>query len=755
MAIHDANLQEESRERYLTYALSVVSARALPDVRDGLKPVQRRILYTMFQQLRLLPSASHRKCAAVIGAVLARYHPHGDIACYEALARMAQDFSLRYPLVDGQGNFGSIDGDSPAAYRYTEARLTEMALEVIGEINEDTVDYRDNFDATAQEPVVLASRVPNLLINGAAGIAVGMATSIPPHNLRDTIKAVLELAEDPDVSDTRLVTVLKGPDFPTGCLILNTRKELNELYRTGRGAIRMRSEWELEDGARGKQLIIITAVPYALNKGQLIEKIANLIITKKVPQLIDVRDESTDKVRVVLELASGADPQVAMAYLFKHTQLETSFPMNLTALVPCGDGGLRPELLSLKVVLQHFIDFRIEVVTRRLRFERKQHSDRIHILEGLQAIYDALDEALKIVRSSSGRADAAQKLRKRFKLSERQAFAVVDMRIYQLSKTNIAEVEGELKKLTARVKQIDQILKSKVKLRKEVCAELEGLARKFGDARRCRLLKDKEEIEIEFREDDYVVDEEIYAIVTREGWIKRIRQSNDVEGTRIREGDQILKAHPISTRDLVMFITNLGYAYVIKGADFPASSGYGDPVQKHFKFRDGEAVVDSLVAGTLENAPDYAYAFGNGASGIALVTKSGTGFIVELKEVTETKKSGRRIMKLRADDKLAAISVVRGNVLGLFTKQGSGLLVACKEIPVKENPVVGVALMGIRSDDELAGAVCASAKNEVRLQLESGRDKVLKLSELLRGRRGLKGRKVISRGSITGVKLEV
>ena len=461
MATIKTSLQNESRDRYLTYALSVVSGRALPDVRDGLKPVQRRILFAMLQNLNLKPSSSHRKSAAVVGEVLARFHPHGDVACYEAMVRMAQDFSLRYPLVDGQGNFGSLDGDNAAAYRYTEAKLRELALEVIGEINEETVAFRDNFDATVVEPVVLPSRVPNLLINGATGIAVGMATSIPPHNLKDTIKAIVELAKDPEITTSKLTSIIKAPDFPTGCNILNSQKELVEMYETGRGSVRMRGEWSVEEQARGKQVIVVSSIPYAVNKATVVERIAGLIVDRKVPQLVDVRDESTDEVRIVLELASGADAELAMAYLFKNTPLESNFAVNLTALVPVEGGNTRPELLSLKSCLRYFFDFRVEVTEKRLEFERKQLLERIHILQGLVLIYDALDEALKIVRKSDGRSDAAEKLRARFKLSEVQSFAVVDMRIYQLSRTNIEEIEKELAEKEKRVKEIEKLLKSK------------------------------------------------------------------------------------------------------------------------------------------------------------------------------------------------------------------------------------------------------------------------------------------------------
>jgi DNA gyrase subunit A len=514
---------------------------------------------------------------------------------------MAQDFSLRYPLVDGQGNFGSLDGDNAAAYRYTEAKLRELALEVIGEINEETVAFRDNFDATVVEPVVLPSRVPNLLINGATGIAVGMATSIPPHNLKDTIKAIVELAKDPELTTSKLTSIIKAPDFPTGCNILNSQKELVEMYETGRGSVRMRGEWTVEEQARGKQVVVVSSIPYAVNKATVVERIAGLIVDRKVPQLVDVRDESTDEVRIVLELASGADPELAMAYLFKNTPLESNFAVNLTALVPAEGGSTRPELLSLKGCLKHFLDFRMEVTEKRLEFERKQLLDRIHILEGLVTIYDALDEAIKIVRKSDGRSDAAEKLRARFKLSEVQSFAVVDMRIYQLSRTNIDEIKKELAEKEKRVKEIEKLLKSRSALQGLVCTELEALAEKYGDRRKSKVIKDN--VDIEFDETAYVVQEDVHAIITADGWVKRIRRTNDLSSTRLREGDSLLAGHALTTLDSVALVTSLGTLFVLKVSDFPASTGYGTPIQKLLKFKDGERIVSSFGISAGSAAP--------------------------------------------------------------------------------------------------------------------------------------------------------
>lgn len=754
MAIVDTPLQKESLDRYLGYALSVISGRALPDVRDGLKPVQRRILYAMGQQLNLHPGASHRKSAAVVGEVLARFHPHGDQACYDALVRMAQDFSLRYPLIDGQGNFGSLDGDNAAAYRYTEVKLREIALDVIGEIDQETTGFRANFDATIEEPVVLPSRVPNLLINGASGIAVGLATSIPPHNIRDVIKALLTLLDEPDITHARLASIVKAPDFPTGCSILNTKRELSDIYKTGRGGIRMRGEWNIEAQPRGKRAIVITSIPYAVNKAQLVEKIAALIIEKKVPQLLDVRDESTTDVRVVLELASDADPETAMAYLIRHTSLESNFAVNLTALVPMEGGGLRPELLSLKDCLQHFLTFREEVTVRRLRYEKKKLEERIHILEGLVTIYDSLDAALTIVRSSSGRSDAAEKLRKRFKLSEIQAFAVVDMRIYQLSRTNIGEIRSELAEKESRVKEIEKILKNRKQLLALVRKDLESCAEKYGDKRRCKI--ELENIEVEFDESAYVVEEDVYAIITSDGWLKRIRQANELSSTRLREGDKIARAHPLSTRDMVVFFTNYGSVFSLRASDFPSSSGYGTPIQKIMRFKDGEAIVDSF--GMLVPEGDNQalklvtpYLLYEGVELVA-VSRRGIGYAFPLKDAAAIKKSGKRAVKLREGDVLCAVCPLAKRV-AFFTRKGSGLAVAKEEIPLREGAAVGVILMSVRAEDALVDTVPLRGGDKLCVSTAAGGEKEILGKDICTGRRGLKGTKVISRGEILAVEV--
>lgn len=756
MPIINTSLEKESQDRYLTYALSVVSSRALPDIRDGLKPVQRRILFDMYKYLKLTPDGSYRKSAAVVGGVLARFHPHGDTACYEAMVRMAQDFSMRYPMINGQGNFGSIDGDSAAAYRYTEAKLTHLAIELIGEIDHETVPYRDNFDGTESEPIVLPSRIPNLLINGAMGIAVGMATSIPPHNLRDTIKAIIELVDDPDISIEKLVTTIKAPDFPTGCVVLNTRKELNDIYRTGRGQVRMRGEWKLEDGNRGKKHIVVTSIPYSLDKSQLVEKIANLIIDRKVPQLVDVRDESTDIVRVVLELSSGADPDAAMAYLFKNTPLESNFAVNLTALVPQkGSVNCRPELVSLKDMLQHFLDFRVEVTQKRLEFEKRKLLERIHILEGFVLIYDAIDEVIKIVRKSDGRSDSAQKLQKRFKLSELQSFAIVDMRIYQLSRTSIDEITAELKLKSTRVSEIDKLLKSKTALAKLVKEELEQIAIKFGDKRRCAIVKDQDEIELTLDESAYIVKEDVFALISSDGWVKRIRQNNEVSGTRLREGDSIFRSHAVSTLDSLAVFTNLGNLYALPVLDIPASSGYGSPVQKILKFKDGESIIESfpILTGGVKKSDSQTELFAKDESGIKegdtllMVSAKGMGSATKVEGLASIKKSGKRIMKLRQGDNMVAVCRKAGKVT-FVTKRGHGLTIKSDEVPDREGAAVGVIAIGLKDGDSVVSMLPTTNGAKVHLALESGVDKEIPFKDFSQGHRGLQGKKVIAKGEV-------
>ncbi|MFN8390975.1 MAG: DNA topoisomerase IV subunit A [Bdellovibrionota bacterium] len=740
MDIIDVDIAQESQNRYLTYALSVVSSRALPDVRDGLKPVQRRILYAMVSQLNLTPERYHRKSAAVVGEVLARFHPHGDSACYEAMVRMAQDFSLRYPLVDGQGNFGSLDGDAAAAYRYTEARLTAFAMEVIGDIGEETVSERDNFDQTTREPVVLPARVPNLLVNGASGIAVGMATAIPPHNLKEVVKALLILLEDEEAPEAKLLSAVKAPDFPTGCLVLNSPKELREVYRTGKGAIRMRGAHKLEESSRGKDLIVITSIPYAIDKSALVEKIADFIISKKVPQLVDIRDESTDEVRIVLELAPGADPEKALAFLYKNTTLQQNFNVNMTALVPTANPlSARPALLSLRDMLQQFLTFRVDVVRKKLLFEKGKLDERIHLLEGLVRIFDALDEVIRIVRKSDGRADAAAKLQARFKLTEPQALFIVDLRIYQLSKTSIEEITGELREKEARVAEIVKILGSKKALHGVVSKDLERISDRFGDSRRSPIVSDFEEPE--FDKEEYVQHELAFVVVSRDGWLKRIRTTNDPQTTRLREGDALSFVAKADTRDTLVIFSNQGNMYTTPVFDVTSTSGFGEPVQKMFRFADGEQIVSCMVLTREQMEKPESV-----KQDLLLFSAAGYGFLIDYTQLQSTKKSGKRLMRLSNGDTMqGVVPIVKDSVL-LVSEQGYAVYFLTSEIPKLTGAGKGVILTRLPGDDRLVVAASVDKKSTVRVDVAQGSAKEIKVAELTFMGRAKRGLKLVKRG---------
>ena len=600
-------LHEAAQSRYLNYALSVITARALPDVRDGLKPVQRRILYTMWQQ-NLTADVKHRKCAKVVGDVMGSYHPHGDAALYETLVRMAQSFSLRYPLVDGSGNFGSLDGDSAAAMRYTECRLARISDEMLTEIEQTTVPFRPNYDGTKTEPVVLPARLPNLLINGATGIAVGMATNIPPHNLGEVCTALIKLLDNDEIGNAQLCRYVKGPDFPTGGQILNSQEELKQIYKTGSGSIRLRGTWDIGPDTRTTKTIYIDSIPYTVNKSQLVERIAEVVISRKLPPLLDVKDLSTEDVRIAIEMKKDADEKMVMAYLFKHTPLQINFAVNLTCLEPTDNAEVgRPARLDLKTILRHFLLFRLDVVTKRLEHELAALKKRVHILEGFEKVFDALDEIIRIIRKSDGKADSAEKIMKRFSLDADQTDAILELKIYRLARLEILIIRNELEEKRKRARQIGTLLKDEDSRWKMVRTELEEIQQKYGDPkidkRRTRIESDTGEPE--YTADDFIVDEDNVVIVSRDGWVKRQKDVKDLSTTRLREGDGVLAAFAGSTRATCVFFTNFGVAYTARVIDVPASTGYGEPIQRLFKLKDGERIVGALsldprVAGDVE-----------------------------------------------------------------------------------------------------------------------------------------------------------
>ncbi|NVB83855.1 MAG: DNA topoisomerase IV subunit A [Kofleriaceae bacterium] len=741
----DTSLEAEARRRYLNYALSVITSRALPDVRDGLKPVQRRILYAMLNDQHLRPDAKYRKSATVVGAVLGKYHPHGDTSVYDAMVRMAQDWALRVPLVDGSGNFGSLDGDEAAAYRYTECRLAPAAMDLLRELDFETVEMRPNFDGTTEEPVVLPARFPNLLVNGSTGIAVGMATNIPPHNLREIVDALLALSKDRSIEHVALMKHINGPDFPTGGQLLNSKVELRQIYKDGAGAIRLRGEYKLEEKKKGGTDIVITSIPYAMTKADLVQKIADVIISRKLPYLLDVRDESTTDVRIVLEIKKDADPNLVMGYLYKHTPLQSSFHVNLTCLVPpelMDDGSVptgappQPKKCGIKEMLEHFLDFRIITTTRRFEYQLAQLKKRIHILEGFVTIFDALDELIKIIRASDGKEDAAQKIIKRFKLDELQTDAILELKLYKLAKLEINVIREELDEKAKEAKRIQKILSDEEKLEDVVRGELEEVAKELGTPRRTKTGGAAEEQE--FDADAFIIEEDANVVVTRDGWIKRVRELKDPNQTRTREGDAVTHVLPGSTKEKVIFFTNRGSAYVIKINDIAATAGYGDPAQKYFKFGDGERIVSAMTLDARAMVPPTLLA----------VTRQGFGLRFAMAAHTEiTTKAGRRYAKPKeGDEVIGVVPCNDGDIVVTATRDGHVLHVKADEIAKLEGAGRGITVIKTADDDIVIGFIAGRKADSFTIETDkSGKKFELHADPKEVGTRGGKGHQLMKR----------
>ena len=708
----DASLSDEAQRRYLNYAVSVITARALPDVRDGLKPVQRRILYAMHHNLHLYPDARFRKSATIVGEVLGKFHPHGDSSCYEAMVRMAQDFSLRYRLVEGHGNFGSLDGDGAAAYRYTAARLAPLSTEMLDEIREGTVDFRPNYDGTTVEPIVLPARIPQLLANGCTGIAVGMATNIPPHNLKEVCDATIALIDDANLETKDLLKYIKGPDFPTGGQIVNSKKELRDIYETGQGGVRVRGEWKTESLKRGGDQVVITSIPFGLSKATLVEKIAEVIIAKKLPLLLDVRDESTADVRIVLELKPGADPALVMSYLYKHTPLELGFHVNMTCLVPTSNREISaPARLDLRAILKEFLEFRDEVVTRRFQFELAELEKRIHILQGFEIVFLDLDEAIRIIRKSDGKADAAQKLMKRFEMDDVQTDAILELKLYKLARLEIELIRRELAEKRERAKEIRAILGDKKKLWKVIRSELVAVSDKFTDKRRTKIGGGGGD-EVEFDAEAFIVDEEVTVILSRDGWMKRVREVKDLSATRLREGDAILLAARGGTKESLALFSNQGSCYVMRVNDVPQSTGYGEPVQKLFNLKDGERIVGALIMNDA-HAPKAAVALA--------VSKQGSGLRFNVDPHREiSTRAGRRFAKLAEGDEIVGVAVASTkSVVTVVTTEARVLSCTTDELPELANPGRGVSLIKVGDKDAVLGFAVGNRSNRDAFSVET------------------------------------
>jgi DNA gyrase subunit A len=760
----DGDLAEQARRKYLNYALSVITSRAIPDVRDGLKPVQRRILYTMFADLRLTWEARHRKSAKVVGDVIGRYHPHGDTAVYDAMVRMAQPFAMRMPLVDGQGNFGSIDGDAPAAYRYTEARLTKLASELLEELGSETVDFRPNYDGTDREPIVLPSRFPHLLVNGTTGIAVGMATSIPPHNLGEVVKAALELIDKPEASVANLMAKMRGPDFPTGGQLVASKKELREAYENGRGTFKLRGSWKYE-AARGEgkgksdkgPVLVIHEIPWGVEKSALVEEIGQIIVARKLPVLIGVQDLSTEDIRVELEFDRKADvdPELVMAYLFKHTRLQVTVKLDFTVLVPTASAEIAtPARLDLKQILRQFLDFRLITVRRRFEYELRKLEERIHILEGFEKIFDDLDKAIKLIRQSDGRQDAAAKLMKAFALSQIQADAVLDTRLYKLAKLEIAKIREELAEKRKRAKEIKAILKSEAKMWAVIRDELGKLADEYGDKRRTKI--DEEDLTEEFTAEAFIVEEDAMVLVTRDGWIKRQRTIN-LETTRMREGDSPLALVGGSTRESVILFSNRGSAYVIRINDVPPSTGHGTPVQKLFKFKDGERVVGAATTDPrfmhefAAPKPELGEEYEEPYPHFLAVSKKGMALrFAAWAHKDPSTRGGRLFGKLKDDDEFVDVfQVYAEDDACAVTHKGKLLCCNVMDINLLAGPGRGVAFIKLDADDDVLGAWKASTT--VELKKSSGGTLKLAGGSHEQATRATKGSAIVKRGTVDAV----
>jgi DNA gyrase subunit A len=766
-------LRQAAQEKYLNYSLSVITSRALPDVRDGLKPVQRRILYTMSQQ-GLSATAKHRKCAKVVGDVMGNYHPHGDSSIYEALVRMSQSFSLRMPLVDGSGNFGSIDGDNAAAMRYTECRMTPVAGEVLADLSTRTVAFKPNYDGSREEPVVLPSRMPNMLVNGATGIAVGMATNIPPHNLKEVCSALLKLLRDPEVKDYQLVAndAIQGPDFPTGGQITNTKEELREIYATGSGTVKLRGTHKIVKGPKGLRTLQIVSIPFGVNKAAMCERIGELVFGGKLPLVTEVRDLSTDEIRVDLLLKKDADENKVLAYLYKNTQLQNNFNVNLTCLVPTENPEVgAPNRLSLKEILWHFLHFRLEVVTKRLENELRRLEARIHILNGFALIFDALDQIIRIIRRSDGKADSAKKIMAKFPadgqgggLDEVQTDAILELKLYRLARLEIEVILNELKDKNKRARQIRKLLAEDTKdtnasgrwaiVREEIQGIVEGYG-KDAAAKRRSLIDTVEDQE--YSVEDFIVAEDCHVLVTKDGWIKRQKQIADPGKSRLRQGDSVLACVAGSTRSCVGLFSSIGVCYTARMADLPASTGFGEPIQKLFKLKDGEKIVsvisfDPRVIGDIKEDPKKpelcpaVHAFAASSSGFAL--RFGLESFAEA-----STRNGRRYARVAGDAKIIEVVTINGSETILaISQQCRAMICTAEEINYLSGPGKGVTLIRLGKEDTLLGFKASHGDRDLlTVKTNRGAKKTISTAKYRVTSRGGRGNEIQKNGQIAEI----
>jgi len=743
------DIENEMKTAYIDYAMSVIVARALPDVRDGLKPVHRRILYTMHED-GFTPDKPYRKCATTVGDVLGRYHPHGDSSVYDALVRMAQDFSLRYMLVDGHGNFGSIDGDPPAAYRYTEARMSKLSQYMLSDIEKNTVDFMPNFDDRLQEPTVLPAQIPALLANGSSGIAVGMATNIPPHNLGELIDGIVKIIDEDNVTNEDLMTVIKGPDFPTGATILG-REGIKEAYTTGRGKLTLRAEAEIEEMSGGKHRIIVSSLPYQVNKAKLIEHIAELVKEKRIEGISAIRDESDrqEKVRIVIELKRDANPQVVLNLLYKNTQMQDTFGVITLALV-----NGEPKILTLRECLDHYIEHRRKVVLRRTKFDLDKAEARAHILEGLKIALDNIDEVINIIRSAYD--DAKERLMARFNLSEIQAQSILDMRLKTLSGLQREKIEEEYNELMKLIAYLKEILASETLVYQIIKEELLHIKEKFGDERKTKIIAAEGEIDVE----DLIKEEQVVISLTHFGYIKRMpidtyrsqkRGGKGITGMTTKEDDFVKQIYTASTHDTILFFSNKGKLYRLRGYEIPEAG----------RTAKGTAIVNllSLDAGEKVSTIIPIQNFAEGKY-LLFATKSGLIKKTSLSEYNSARKTGLLSINLKDDDELIDVRLTDGedNVV-LVTKQGMCITFDEKDVRPIGRAAQGVIGIRLDKDDSVIGmeSILAGSKSTLLAITENGFGKRTELDEYrvqIRGGKGVITYKITPKtGEIVGIRI--
>lgn len=728
--IIDMNIEKEMKKSYLDYAMSVIVSRALPDVRDGLKPVHRRILYAM-DELGMSHDKPHRKSARVVGDVLGKYHPHGDSSVYEAMVRLAQDFNTRYLLADGHGNFGSVDGDSAAAMRYTEIRMAKMATEMLRDINKETVDYGLNFDETLKEPKVLPSKFPNLMVNGSSGIAVGMATNIPPHNLNEVIDAVVALLDNPDTSIDELMEHISGPDFPTGAFIVGT-SGIKSAYRTGRGKLRLRAVADIEENDKGRNKIVVTEIPYQVNKARLIEKIADNVRDKKIEGISDLRDESDrDGMRIVIELKRDANPNIVLNNLYKHTQMQNTFGIIMLALV-----DNEPRVLNLKQMLTYYIDHQKEVIVRRTQFDLKKAEARAHIVEGLKIALDHIDEVIKIIRASENDASAKLSLMDKFGLSEIQSQAILDMRLKRLTGLERGKLDEEYRELIKQINWFKEILASDKLVYSIIKEEIISIKEKFGDRRRTRIIPSSGEINIE----DMIKEEDIVITLTHFGYIKRMpedtyktqrRGGKGILGLTTRDEDFVEDLFITSTHDTILFFTNKGKVFSLKGYEIPEAGrqAKGMAIINILHLEKGEKVSAIIPISSYEDDHN-----------LILATKNGIAKKTKLSSFENIRKNGIIAITLKEEDELISVRRTSGeDEMIVVTEKGMAIRFREQDIRTMGRSAMGVKAITLRDDDRVVAMDLAPDEKYVLVISEQGFGKKTPLNEYRTQIRGGKG----------------